>query len=136
MRNIARCTALAAAAIAIFLANVHLAWSNQGLTGEVRTTFVEAATRSCLKTQLDAPINKGVPVSALYDYCKCNASGMADKVSNDEVKTSRGHRQRGKISDGNAVQTGSQRKDVPGRDPQKPVEVNLMQNNSVRPFQG
>jgi hypothetical protein len=54
---------------------------------EVRTTFVEAAMRSCLKTQLDAPTNKGVPVSALYDYCKCNASGMADNISNDEVKT-------------------------------------------------
>jgi hypothetical protein len=85
VRNIAKWTA--PAAIAIFSASVQFAWSDQGLTGEVRTTFVEAATRSCLKTQLDTPTNKGVPVSALYDYCKCNATGMADKVSNDEVKT-------------------------------------------------
>ena len=67
--------------------DVQFAWGDQGLTGEVRTTFVEALMRSCLKTQLDAPTNKDVPVSALYDYCKCNASGMADKTSNDEVKT-------------------------------------------------
>ena len=85
MRNIAKWTA--PAAIASFLASVQFAWSDQGLTGDVRTTFVEAATRSCLKTQLDAPANKGVPVSALYNYCKCNATGMADKISNDEVKT-------------------------------------------------
>jgi hypothetical protein len=79
VRNIARWTA--PAAIALFLASVQFARSDQGLTGDVRTTFIEAATRSCLKTQLDAP------VLALYDYCKCNASGMADKTSNDEVKT-------------------------------------------------
>lgn len=85
MRNIAKWTA--PAAITIFSASVQFAWSDQGLTGDVRTTFVEAATRSCLRTQLDAPTNKGVPVSALYDYCKCNATGMADKISNDEVKT-------------------------------------------------
>lgn len=85
MRNIARWTA--PAAIALFLASVQFARSDQGLTGDVRTTFIEAATRSCLKTQLDAPTNRGVPVSALYDYCKCNASGMADMISNDEVKT-------------------------------------------------
>jgi hypothetical protein len=85
VRTIARWTA--SVAIAIFLASTQFAWSDQGLTGDVRTTFVEAATRSCLKTQLDAPANKGVPVSALYDYCKCNATSMADRISNDEVKT-------------------------------------------------
>ena len=85
MRNIGRWTA--PAAIAIVLASVQFAWSDQGLTGEVRTTFVEALMRSCLKTQLDAPDNKGVPVSAIHDYCKCNASSLADKISNDEVKS-------------------------------------------------
>jgi hypothetical protein len=85
VRNIARWTA--PAAIAIFSASVQFSWSDQGLTGEVRTTFVEALIRSCLKTQLDAPGNKGVPVSAIHDYCKCNASDLADKISNDEVKS-------------------------------------------------
>ena len=85
MRNIANWTA--PAAIAIFSASVQFAWSDQGLTGEVRTTFVEALMRSCLKTQLDAPANKGVPVSAIHEYCKCNAGNLADKISNDEVRT-------------------------------------------------
>jgi hypothetical protein len=85
VRNIGRWTA--PAAIAIFLTNVQITWSDQGLTGEVRTTFVEALVRSCLKTNLDAPGNKGVPVSAIHDYCKCNASNLADKISNDEVKS-------------------------------------------------
>lgn len=85
MRNIARWTA--PAAIAIFSASVQFAWSDQGSTGEVRTTFVEALVRSCLKTQLDAPGNNGVPVSAIHDYCKCNASDLADKISNDEVRS-------------------------------------------------
>ena len=43
--------------------------------------------RSCLKTQLDAPGIKGVPVPAIHDYCKCNASDLANKISNDEVRS-------------------------------------------------
>jgi hypothetical protein len=85
MRDGTRWTALAA--IAIFSANLQFARGDQGLTGEVRTTFVEATIRSCLKTQLDAPSNRGFPVSAIFDYCKCNATGLADKISNDEVKS-------------------------------------------------
>jgi len=85
VRNIGRWAAPVAGAI--ILANAQLAWSDQGLTGEVRTTFVEALVRSCLKTQLDAPGNKGVPVSAIHDYCKCNASDLANKISNDEVRS-------------------------------------------------
>ena len=40
VRNIGRWAAPVAGAI--ILANVQLAWSDRGLTGEVRTTFVEA----------------------------------------------------------------------------------------------
>ena len=43
--------------------------------------------RSCLRTQLDAASNRGVPVSAIHDYCKCNASDLADKISKDEVRS-------------------------------------------------
>ena len=85
MRNIASWTV--PAAIAIFLASVQMAWSNPGLTGEVRTTFVDAAVRSCLRTQIDAPGNRGVPVTVIQDYCKCSANTLADKISPDEVKS-------------------------------------------------
>lgn len=65
--------------------SVQFAWSEQeSLTGQIRTTFVEAAMRSCVKSQIDAP---GVSVSVLFEYCKCYANGMADKMSNDEVKS-------------------------------------------------
>ncbi len=60
--------------------------ADDGLTGDVRKTFTEASTRSCLKTQIDAPANQAIPVAMLFDYCKCYSNGMADKISNDEVK--------------------------------------------------
>jgi hypothetical protein len=74
-------------AIIIFSASVQCAWSDQGLMGDVRKTFVEATIRSCLQTQLNASGNKSVPVSVIQDYCKCSANGLADKISVDEVKT-------------------------------------------------
>jgi hypothetical protein len=66
---------------------VNLAWSDQGLTGQIRVTFTEASMRSCLKNQIDAPGNTGVLVSVLYEYCKCYSNGMADRISNDEART-------------------------------------------------
>ena len=57
------------------------------MTGDVRTTFVDATIRSCLQSQLGASGNKGVPVSVIQDYCKCSADSLADKISNDEVKS-------------------------------------------------
>jgi Conserved hypothetical protein 2217 (DUF2460) len=87
---------------------------DQGLTGDVRTTFVEAAMRSCLKAQLDAGDNMRLPVSALYEYCKCYTSGMADKISNAEVKT--------------LEATGSEEKY------QTAMQAKLMQSGFVRPF--
>ena len=67
-------------------ASVRTAWG-EGLTGAIRMTFFEASSRSCLRMQIDAPANKGLPVSALYDYCKCYSNGMADKLSDDEVRS-------------------------------------------------
>ena len=77
-----------ALALVIFIsdASVRTAWG-EGLTGAIRTTFFEASSRSCLRMQIDAPANKGLPVSTLYDYCKCYSNGMADKLSDDEVRS-------------------------------------------------
>jgi len=84
VRNIARWTV---AAIVMFSSSLQYAWSDQGLTGDVRKTFIEATIRSCLQAQLNAAGNKGVPVSVIQNYCKCSADGLADKISLDEVKT-------------------------------------------------
>ena len=43
--------------------------------------------RTCLKSQIDAPGNKATLVSVIYDYCKCYTNSVADKISDDEVKT-------------------------------------------------
>ena len=78
---------LAAVGLGVFATaySVQLAWSEQeSLTGQIRTTFFEAAMRSCVKSQIDAP---GISVFVLFEYCKCYADGMADKMSNDEVKS-------------------------------------------------
>ena len=53
------------------------------MSGDVRATFVDASVRSCLKSQID---NQSIPVLAIVDYCKCYSNGLADKISNDEVK--------------------------------------------------
>ena len=59
----------------------------EGLTGQIRLAFYEASARSCLKAQIDAPANKSLPVAALYGYCTCYSNGMADRLSDDEVRS-------------------------------------------------
>ena len=59
----------------------------EGLTGQIRLAFYEASARSCLKAQIDAPANKNLPVAALYGYCTCYSNGMADRLSDDEVRS-------------------------------------------------
>jgi hypothetical protein len=84
-----KCVVFTAAFALVFFAaevGVRMAWS-EGLTGQIRLAFYEAAARSCLKAQIDAAANKGFPVAALYGYCTCYSSGMADKLTDDEVKS-------------------------------------------------
>ena len=56
------------------------------LTGEVRTTFVESATNSCLDTRDTNPAAKEVPASTVLQFCRCTANRIADNLSVDEVK--------------------------------------------------
>ncbi len=88
MRGIVRgITGLALFVLSFFAIadSVRMAWSDEGLTGQIRTTFVEAAMRSCIKAQIDIPANKAIPISAIFEYCKCFANATADKISNEEV---------------------------------------------------
>ena len=71
--------------LAFLLAGAIPTCADEGLKGDLRIAFVDASLRSCLKTQIDEPVNQTVPVFALIDYCKCYSSGLADKFSNDEV---------------------------------------------------
>ena len=58
----------------------------KGLTGKARSAFVESAVDACLKTQSAAPENQGLSVFVISQYCTCNANGMADSLSVNELK--------------------------------------------------
>jgi GYF domain 2 len=55
-----------------------------GLTGKARSAFIESSVNACLKAQND-PANKDIPTWKLTEYCKCYASALVDKVSNNEL---------------------------------------------------
>jgi hypothetical protein len=52
-----------------------------GLMGNVRDSFVGAATRTCTAQQMNATENAGLPKTALISYCGCYANGLADRLS-------------------------------------------------------
>jgi hypothetical protein len=57
-----------------------------GLWGNMRVTFVDGSVKSCERTQLQAPENKGLKPEVLRQYCKCYSEGLANKISMDEMK--------------------------------------------------
>ena len=57
----------------------------EALTGRTRSEFVEAAAATCVKSQNNAPENKNISVSIISQYCNCYASGLADRVSPNEL---------------------------------------------------
>ena len=77
--------AIAAAAIGYWIFKEHDALARPGLTGKMRTTFVEAVVKSCEATQLQHPDNKNIPAIQLMAYCRCYADGLADAFSADDV---------------------------------------------------
>lgn len=60
--------------------------NDPGLTGTVRSSFVESAVDSCVATQSNDPASKGISLSLISQYCNCYANGLADRVSNNELK--------------------------------------------------
>jgi hypothetical protein len=54
-----------------------------GLTGPERLGFVDSAARECMKEALG---NKAVPAAITSRFCSCYAQGMADGISNAELK--------------------------------------------------
>jgi hypothetical protein len=55
-----------------------------GLTGPDRAGFVDSALRECMKEALG---NKSVPAAVTSQFCTCYAQGMADGMSNAELKS-------------------------------------------------
>jgi hypothetical protein len=59
----------------------------EGLTGRTRSEFVESAAATCVKSQNNHPENKDISASIISQYCNCYASGMADRVSPNEMRS-------------------------------------------------
>jgi hypothetical protein len=76
--------------LAIFAVKYGQHWlrdNDPGLTGTVRSSFVESAIATCVKKQDEDPANKGISPSIISQYCNCYANGLADRVSNNELKS-------------------------------------------------
>jgi hypothetical protein len=58
--------------------------STVGLTGVERSSFVEGATNNCLREQQRNPLP--LSPSAISQYCKCYANGVADRLSVNQIK--------------------------------------------------
>jgi hypothetical protein len=82
--------ALAAGAIGYWVFKERDAIARPGLTGKVRTAFVDAAVKTCEATQQQHPENKSIPVIQLLAYCRCYADALADVLSADDVMRAAG----------------------------------------------
>lgn len=57
-----------------------------GLTGAMRSSFVESSNKACLEKQIADPDNKGVPRAILVDYCGCWTVGVANRLTPKQVR--------------------------------------------------
>src|SRR2546421_6784811 len=64
--------------------------SGVGLGGSTRTEFVKSVVDSCLPKQINDPSNKGIRTSLLAEYCDCYENDMADRLSNNDLKSVEG----------------------------------------------
>jgi hypothetical protein len=73
-----------------FVIQYGIGWNrnNQvGLTDSVRSDFIESSMSACIRGQTTAPENIGILVAILTQYCTCYSNGMADRLSNNELKS-------------------------------------------------
>ena len=55
------------------------------LKGEYRKNFLKEFNNSCLESQKNMPINKGISVKVLRKYCECVGISLADTPNADYV---------------------------------------------------
>ena len=76
-------SALSAFVMAATIARVEAA--EPGLTGEGRNNFVESGFQTCFQKQTTDPVNKGIEVAVLAQFCVCYVDRMADQIANDDL---------------------------------------------------
>jgi hypothetical protein len=72
--------------LAILLSGASIATcAAQGLPEPRRTSFVDAAYKSCFKSQTENPLNRGLSSAIMAQYCVCFANNFADSTSVAEL---------------------------------------------------
>ena len=61
--------------------------ADPGLTGEIRSGFLESAFKICFKKQISAPRKKSINVAKLAQYCLCYTDQLADRISPEDNKS-------------------------------------------------
>jgi hypothetical protein len=61
--------------------------NDTGLDLSARTGFVDATAQACLQAQSSDPAGKAFSQAVLEQYCRCYASGVAGRLSDDDLKT-------------------------------------------------
>jgi hypothetical protein len=51
-----------------------------------RSRFVESTAQACLQAQNSDPASKAFSPEVIDQYCRCYANGMADRLSDDDLK--------------------------------------------------
>jgi GYF domain 2 len=74
-----------------------LGWDDDvaGLTGRVRSSFVQASIDACVKQQSD---DKSFSTETISQYCRCYSNDMADRVSKNELKSLKNMKQEEKLA--------------------------------------
>jgi hypothetical protein len=59
------------------------------ITEPMKSEYIDASIRSCVKSQLNMSINASFPLESIQKYCRCNAVYMA-RILNNELANSIG----------------------------------------------
>jgi len=57
-----------------------------GLEASARAKFVDSTAQACLEAQNGDPASKAFSPVVIDQYCHCYANGMADRLSDDDLK--------------------------------------------------
>ena len=60
--------------------------SDTGLDASARARFVDSTAQACLRAQNSDPAGKAFSPDVIDRYCHCYANGMADRLSDDDLK--------------------------------------------------
>ena len=57
-----------------------------GLDASARAKFVDTTAQACLQAQNGDPASKAFSPEVIDQYCHCYANGMADRLTDDDLK--------------------------------------------------